>query len=269
MKQEIIKKDAWDIVMKARANNRPVGRHYIDAMFDEFIELHGDRLYGDDRALIGGLATLDGIPVTVIAQHKGSSLEERVSVNFGMAHPEGYRKSMRLMKQAEKFHRPVICIIDTNGAYPGIGAEERGQGTAIADNLFQLSSLKTPVISIIIGEGGSGGALALSLGDHLIMLENSIFSVITPEGCATILYKDASKAEEVARHLKLTSDDLMGFGLIDSIIKEPKEFTKDTMSDLVSVLKKEIVEKIYELIKLDTDELVIRRQEKHLANAGV
>jgi acetyl-CoA carboxylase carboxyl transferase alpha subunit len=262
-------KNAWQVVMRARANDRPVARHYIDAMFNDFFELRGDRLYGDDRAIIGGVAMLDNMPVTVIAQQKGATLEERVGVNFGMAHPEGYRKSLRLMRQAEKFKRPVICLIDTNGAYPGIGAEERGQATAIADNLFQLASLRTPVVSVVIGEGGSGGALALSLSDHLIMLENSIYSVITPEGCAAILWKDASKAQEVADHLKLTANDLMSFGLIDSIVKEPDVFNLSTLDKVIKPLKDEIYFKLMELKNLKPDDLIAKRQEKHLARAEV
>lgn len=262
-------KSAWQTVMRARANDRPIARHYIDTMFDDFIELHGDRLYGDDKAIIGGVAMLNKMPVTVIAQQKGATLEERVGVNFGMAHPEGYRKSLRLMKQAEKFNRPVVCLIDTNGAYPGIGAEERGQAVAIADNLFQLAGLKTPVISVVIGEGGSGGALALSLSDHLIMLENSIYSVITPEGCAAILWKDASKAQEVAGHLKLTANDLMEFGLIDSIVKEPDEFNVKTLDKVIKPLKDEIYFKLMELNHMKSDDLIAKRQEKHLARAEV
>ena len=259
---------AWKTVQKARDPERPVGRHYIEAMFEDFVEMHGDRLFGDDKAIVAGIAKLEGIPVTVIAQHKGSTLEERMEQNFGMAHPEGYRKSLRLMKQAEKFNRPVICIIDTNGAYPGIGAEERGQATAIAQNLLELAGLKTPVVSVIIGEGGSGGALALALADHVIMLENSIYSVITPEGCASILLKDASKAQEVASHLKLTAQDLMGFKIIDSIIPEPEKLSIKTMHHVTDALKKEIVSKIRELSKLEKDELVRTRQEKHLAVTG-
>ena len=259
---------AWQTVQKARDPERPVGRHYIEAMFDGFIEFHGDRLFGDDHAIVGGLAWLNDIPVTVIAQHKGSTLEERMAQNFGMAHPEGYRKSLRLMKQAEKFNRPVVCIIDTNGAYPGIGAEERGQATAIAQNLLELAGLKTPVVSVIIGEGGSGGALALALADRVIMLENTIYSVITPEGCASILLKDASKAKEVASHLKLTAQDLRDFGIIDTIISEPERLTVNNLSSVSDVLKKEIYESIQILLTLDKDELIAKRQEKHLAITG-
>ena len=260
--------NAWKTVQKARNPERPVGRHYIEAMFDSFIEFHGDRLFGDDKAIVGGIGMLRDIPVTVIAQHKGSTLEERMAHNFGMAHPEGYRKSLRLMKQAEKFGRPVVCIIDTNGAYPGIGAEERGQATAIASNLMELAGLKTPVISVIIGEGGSGGALALALSDHIIMLENTIYSVITPEGCASILLKDSSKAYEIAEHLKLTAQDLESFGMIDTIIAEPEKLTADNLNVVSSVLKKEIYEAAKKLMKLDSGELISRRQEKHLAITG-
>jgi acetyl-CoA carboxylase carboxyl transferase alpha subunit len=260
--------NAWKTVQKARDPERPVGRHYIDAMFTDFIEFHGDRLFGDDKAIVGGIGRLKGIPVTIIAQHKGSTLEERMEHNFGMAHPEGYRKSLRLMKQAEKFGRPVICIIDTNGAYPGIGAEERGQATAIAQNLLELAGLKTPVVSVIIGEGGSGGALALALSDHIIMLENTIYSVITPEGCASILLKDASKANEIAEHLKLTAQDLESFKMIDSIIGEPEKLTVKNMSKVSEPLAKEIYGVITKLSKLKAGELIKRRQEKYLAITG-
>lgn len=259
---------AWKVVQRARDPERPVGKHYIDALFTDFIELHGDRLYGDDSAIVCGIGMLNDMPVTVIAQHKGSTLEERMEQNFGMAHPEGYRKALRLMKQAEKFNRPVVCIIDTNGAYPGIGAEERGQATAIAQNLVELAGLKTPVVSVIIGEGGSGGALALALSDHIIMLENTIYSVITPEGCASILLKDASKAQEVAAHLKLTAPDLERFKLIDSIIKEPERLTVKNLSTVSEPLKKEIYATFKKLMKLTKDELVDKRQQKHLAITG-
>jgi acetyl-CoA carboxylase carboxyl transferase subunit alpha len=263
-----ISTEAWKKVQKARDPQRPVAKHYINEMFEGFIELHGDRLYGDDSAIVAGIAMLDDMPVTVISQHKGSTLEERMEQNFGMAHPEGYRKSLRLMKQAEKFNRPVVCIIDTNGAYPGIGAEERGQATAIAQNLLELAGLKTPVISVIIGEGGSGGALALALSDHIIMLENSIYSVITPEGCASILLKDASKANEIAEHLKLTAVDLEGFKITDSIIPEPERLTAENIKEVSDALKKEIYSTLKKLIKLDKDKLVERRQEKHLSITG-
>ncbi len=259
---------AWKTVQKARDPQRPVGKHYIEAMFEDFIELHGDRLYGDDRAIVSGIAMLNDMPVTIIAQHKGSTLEERMEQNFGMAHPEGYRKSVRMMKQAEKFNRPVVCIIDTNGAYPGIGAEERGQAMAIAQNLLELAGLKTPVVSVIIGEGGSGGALALALSDHIIMLENSIYSVITPEGCASILLKDSTKANEIAEHLKLTAQDLHGFKMIDSIIQEPEKMTVDNFEKVSDVLRNEIYDVLKKLMKMDKDELVLRRQEKHLSITG-
>ena len=263
-----IEPTAWKTVQIARDPERPVGKHYIEALFTDFIELHGDRLYGDDSAIVSGIAMLDDMPVTVIAQHKGSTLEERMEQNFGMAHPEGYRKSLRLMKQAEKFGRPVVCIIDTNGAYPGIGAEERGQATAIAQNLLALAGLKTPIVSVIIGEGGSGGALALALTDHIIMLENSIYSVITPEGCASILLKDASKAQAVAENLKLTAKDLKSFKMIDTIIKEPEKLTVENINTVSDALKKEIYATLKKLNKLDKDALVEKRQQKHLAITG-
>jgi len=259
---------AWKTVQRARDPERPVGNDYINVLFDDFIEFHGDRLFGDDNAIVAGIAHLNDIPVTIIVQHKGSTLEERIEQNFAMAHPEGYRKSRRLMKQAEKFNRPVICIIDTNGAYPGIGAEERGQATAIASNLLELAGLKTPVISVIIGEGGSGGALALALADHVIMLENSIYSVITPEGCATILMKDASKAQAVAANLKLTAQDLKKFKMIDSIIKEPERLIVQNIKKVSEPLKKEIYQEIKKLMKLDKEKLILKRQEKYLAITG-
>ncbi len=263
-----INAEAWKKVQKARNPERPVGRHYIQELFTDFVELHGDRLYGDDKAIVSGIAWLDDMPVTVIAQHKGSTLEERMAQNFGMAHPEGYRKSLRLMKQAEKFNRPVVCIIDTNGAYPGIGAEERGQATAIAQNLLELAGLKTPVVSVIIGEGGSGGALALALSDHIIMMENSIYSVITPEGCASILLKDATKANEIAEHLKLTAQDLKSFNMIDTIIKEPENLTAKNIGKVSKELKNEIYSTLKNLMKMDKEELILKRQEKHLSITG-
>lgn len=213
-------KTPYDIVKLARANTRPTGLDYIKHIFEDFFELHGDRRYADDEAIVGGVATLNKRPVTVIAIEKGHSSKERMSRNFGAPNPEGYRKALRLMKQAEKFKRPVICLVDTSGAYCGIGAEERGQGQAIAENLMEMMVLKTPIISILIGEGGSGGALALAVADRVWMLENSIYSVISPEGCASILWKDASKAEEAANSLKLTAEDALRFNVIERIIPE-------------------------------------------------
>ena len=198
---------AFERVKLARDNHRPTGLDYIKNIFKEFIELHGDRRYADDPAIVGGLARLNGAPVTVIAIEKGHTAKERTYRNFGAPHPEGYRKALRLMKQAEKFGRPVICLIDTSGAYCGVGAEERGQGQAIAENLMEMSTLCVPILSILIGEGGSGGALALAVADRVWMLQNAVYSVISPEGCASILWKDASKAETAAESLRLTAED--------------------------------------------------------------
>lgn len=204
-----------------RHKDRPTIYDYIPMLFDEFCEMHGDRLYGDDHAVIGGIANFRGIPVTVIAQVKGRNLEENKRANFAMPHPEGYRKALRLAKQAEKFTRPVICFIDTPGAFCGIAAEERGQGEAIARNLFEFSRLKTPIISIVLGEGGSGGALALGVCDELAMLENAVYSVISPRGFASILWKDASREKEAADRLRITAEDLLELGVSDATIEEP------------------------------------------------
>ncbi len=211
---------AYDKVMLARSKGRPTGTSYIENIFDSFIELHGDRRFGDDPAIVGGIATLEGVPVTVIAIEKGTDTKERLKRNFGMPSPEGYRKALRLMKQAEKFRRPVVCLVDTSGAYCGLGAEERGQAQAIAENLIELSTLRTPVISILIGEGGSGGALALALADRVWILENAMYSVISPEGCASILWKDAKKVKDAAECLKLTAQDMKELGVVEQIITE-------------------------------------------------
>lgn len=204
-----------------RNRERPTINDYIPLLFDEFVELHGDRLYGDDPAILGGIASFRGRSVTVIAQVKGRNLEENKRTNFAMPHPEGYRKALRLAKQAEKFHRPVICFIDTTGAFCGVEAEERGQGEAIARNLYEFSRLQTPVVSIVLGEGGSGGALAIGVCDCLAMLENAVYSVISPRGCASILWKDASREMEAADRLRITAEDLTEFGVCDTVIPEP------------------------------------------------
>lgn len=207
-------------VMLARSGTRYTAVDFINNIFRDFTELHGDRCLGDDNAVVGGIAFLGGVPVTVIGLEKGKDTADRIARNFGSAKPEGYRKTLRLMKQAEKFGRPVICFVDTAGAFCGIEAERHGQGFAIADNLYEMSSLKTPVFSVMIGEGGSGGALALALADKVYMLENAYYSVVSPEGCASILWKDSSKAAEAAECLKLTAQDLKKYGIIDEIIKE-------------------------------------------------
>lgn len=214
---------AYDKVMAARDANKITTVDYINHMFgDSFFELHGDRRYSDDKAVVAGLAMLHDMPVTVIGIEKGRNTKERMERNFGQAHPEGYRKALRLMKQAEKFHRPVLCFVDTSGAYPGIGAEERGQGQAIAENLMEMMTLKTPVLTIVVGEGGSGGALALAVADEVWMMENSVYSAISPEGCASILWKDSSKAPQAAEALKLTAQDLFDLHVIERIIREPR-----------------------------------------------
>ena len=210
----------YSIVKMARDSSRPTGLDYIHGIFQGFIELHGDRRFADDPAVVGGLAELDGKAVTVIAIEKGHTSKERSQRNFGAPGPEGYRKALRLMKQAEKFKRPVICFIDTSGAYCGIGAEERGQGQAIAENLVEMSTLGVPVISVLIGEGGSGGALALAVADRVWMLQNAVYSVISPEGCASILWKDAAKAEVAAKSLKLTAEDAKALGVVERIVSE-------------------------------------------------
>ena len=214
------KTSAWDCVQKARKKDRPVGEDYIRELFPDFIEFHGDRLYGDDAAIIGGIASFDGTPVTVIAEAKGADTKENIRRNFGMPSPEGYRKALRLMKQAEKFHRPVICLVDTPGAFCGMEAEERGQGEAIARNLMEMSGLKTPIVSVVTGEGGSGGALALSVADRILMLSSSAYSVVSPEACASILWKDTERANEAAEALKLTAPDLLALGIIDGIVDD-------------------------------------------------
>lgn len=229
--------NAWDRVLLSRRKNRPVGSDYIRMLFQDFTEFHGDRLYGDDPAIIGGIAYFKERPVTVIAQEKGTNTKENIMRNFAMPSLEGYRKALRLMKQAEKFHRPVICFVDTPGAFCGLEAEERGQGEAIARNLYELSGLKTPVLSIVIGEGGSGGALALAVADEVWMLENSIYSILSPEGFASILWKDSTKAKEAAKVMKLTADDLKKMGVIECVLEEPEQYTVQTMKPVADQLR--------------------------------
>lgn len=230
----------YERVKLARNNTRPTGLDYIRNIFTGLIELHGDRRYSDDAAIVGGIARLNDKPVTVIAIEKGHSTKERVMRNFGAPHPEGYRKALRLMKQAEKFGRPVVCFIDTSGAYCGIGAEERGQGQAIAENLMEMSTLNVPVISILIGEGGSGGALALAVADRVWMLQNSVYSVISPEGCASILWKDANKAEAAAASLKLTAEDAKFLGIIEKVLSEKDIGTKPFYERIRGLLIEEL-----------------------------
>lgn len=253
---------AWDRVMLARKMERPKALDYINEIFEDFIELHGDRNFGDDKAIIGGIAILDGKPVTVIGEQKGKKAKENMERNFGMPNPEGYRKALRLMKQAEKFNRPIITFIDTPGAYPGMGAEERGQGEAIAKNIFEMSKLKVPIICVVIGEGSSGGALAIAVGDRIVMLENAIYSILSPEGFASILYKDSNKAKEAAEDMKATAKDLKSFGIIDKIIKEPEGGAEKDFESVIKELKSYIKKSIKELNKLTKEELVNERYEK-------
>ena len=253
---------AWDRVMLARKMERPKALDYINEIFEDFIELHGDRNFGDDKAIIGGIAVLEGKPVTVIGEQKGKKAKENMERNFGMPNPEGYRKALRLMKQAEKFNRPIITFIDTPGAYPGIGAEERGQGEAIAKNIFEMSKLEVPIICVVIGEGSSGGALAIAVGDRIVMLENAIYSILSPEGFASILYKDSNKAKEAAEDMKATAKDLKSFGIIDKIIKEPDDGAEKDFESVVKELKSYIKKSLKELNKLTKEELVNERYEK-------
>lgn len=245
---------AYEKVMAARDANKLTSVDYIAHMFgDSFIELHGDRRYADDKAVVAGLAMLFDTPVTVIGIEKGRNTKERVERNFGQAHPEGYRKALRLMKQAEKFRRPVICFVDTSGAYCGIGAEERGQGQAIAENLMEMMTLKTPILTILIGEGGSGGALALAVADEVWMLENAIYSVISPEGCASILWKDSSKTAEASECLKITSQDLFSMGVIERIIREPKDLDSKLFDGLKHIIEQTVSKKLEQPIDVLLD----------------
>lgn len=253
---------AWDRVLLARKADRPKALDYIENIFDDFVELHGDRLFGNDKSIVGGIGKIDKYIVTVIGQQKGKTTKENMERNFGMTNPDGYRKALRLMHQAEKFNRPIITFIDTPGAYPGIGAEERGQGEAIAKNMMEMARLKVPVICIVIGEGSSGGALALCVGDKILMLENAIYSILSPEGFASILYKDASKSKEAAENMKITAQDLKDLEIIDTIIKEPIGGASKDCEKVAKSIKKEIVKNLKELTKLDTNELLENRYNK-------
>ncbi|AGT44498.1 acetyl-CoA carboxylase carboxyltransferase subunit alpha [Treponema pedis] len=252
----------WKRVELARNSDRPRALDYIDMIFDDFIELHGDRFFGDDPALIGGIGFIEGIPVTVVGNQKGKNLRETIERNGGMANPEGYRKALRLIKQAEKFRRPIVSFIDTQGAYPGLGAEERGIGEAIAVNLRELSRVKTPVICFIIGEGGSGGALGIGVGDKIYMLENSIFSVISPEGCASILLRDSSRAKDAAVMLKITSREVLGLKMINGVIDEPEEGAHTDPQKTAEAMRSQILHDITDLCKRDPSVLVKYRKKK-------
>lgn len=254
--------DAWDIVYLARHPKRPKACDYIKALFPDFMELHGDRAYGDDGACQGGLATFHGIPVTILAQSKGKTLEENMKRNFGMLQPEGYRKALRLAKEAERFHRPIITLVDTSGAYPGKGAEERGQAEAIAQCLQVFSTLQTPVIAIVLSEGGSGGALAFSVADHIMMLENAIYSILSPEGFASILWKDGTRAEEAAEVMGLRSYDLKEKGIIDEIIKEPQGGAHICLEYVIEQIDERLYATLIDLQKRKDKVLLQQRYEK-------
>lgn len=249
---------AYDKVTLARSSSRAMGSFYIDQIIDDFVEFHGDRRFADDGAICGGVGFLKGEPVTCITMKRGDTLEERMKRNFGCPSPEGYRKALRLMKQAEKFARPIICFIGSPGAYCGIGAEERGQGQAIAENLWEMFGIRVPIVTVVIGEGGSGGALALSICDSMIMFDNAVYSVISPEGCASILWKDSTKAPEAAEVLRLTAEDLYGMHIADVILREGYRTNDEIAVELKGMLIKEITR----LSRLSTPRLLATRYEK-------
>ena len=253
---------AWQRVELSRRKDRPVGSDYIDALFTDFVEFHGDRYFADDKAIIGGVARFHGTPVTVIAQAKGRNTKENIERNFGMPQPEGYRKALRLMKQAEKFSRPVICLVDTPGAFCGLEAEERGQGEAIARNIYEMSGLRVPVVSIIIGEGGSGGALAMATSDEVWMLENSIYSILSPEGFASILWKDSSKAKEAAEVMKLTAENLKAQGIVERVFAEPETYTVQNMDSVIMQINEAIEEFLMRYGSMSEQELIRHRYER-------
>ncbi len=254
--------EPWQILQIARHPDRPLTYDFIENIIDDFMEFRGDRRFGDDRALIGGIGLLDDIPVTILGHQKGKSTKENLNRNFGMAHPEGYRKALRLMKQAEKFNRPVINLINTPGAYPGIGAEERGQAEAIARNLYEMSDLTVPIIVVVTGEGGSGGALGIGIGDKIMMLEYSYYSVSSPEACAAILWKDSDRASDAAEALNLTAQDLLELEIIDKIVPEPAGGAHKDPEEAACILKKELIDSINELSGYSEEKLLKKRYEK-------
>ena len=253
---------AWERVKIAREPDRPTALDYIEDIFDEFIELCGDRYFKDDKSIVCGLGNIGKQNYTIVAEQKGRNTKENIERNFGMPNPEAYRKALRFMKQAEKFNRPIVTFIDTKGAYPGIGAEQRGQGEAIARNLMEMSDLKVPIIAIVIGEGSSGGALAIGVGDRILMLENAVYSILSPEGYASILWKDSSRAEEAAEKMRLTAKDLLDLGVIDEVLKESNGNAKTDIEKMSEAIKKRIVALTKELKDLDVNELVEKRYEK-------
>ena len=282
-KKEKLKKEiygsltSWQKIMLARHPSRPYTLDYVKIICENFVELHGDRVFGDDTALVCGLATIDSKPVVIIGHQKGRTVQENIDRNFGMAHPEGYRKALRLMKMAEKFNRPIVTFVDTAGAYPGIAAEERGQAEAIARNLREMSNLEVPVISIVIGEGGSGGAIGIGVANKIAMLENAYYSVISPEGCAAILFRDSSKAKEATKALRIIAKDLLKNGVIDEVIKEPiggahvdavetamniKKFINKTLSNLLKMTRQQLVDCRYEKFrKIGVFEEIVRERK--------
>ncbi len=261
------KLSAWQIAQVARHPMRPYTQDYIDMIVPDFQELHGDRMFADDSAIIGGTGRIDGRSVMLIGHQKGRDTKERVRRNYGMPKPEGYRKAQRLMRMAEKFGMPVVTFIDTPGAYPGLGAEERGQSEAIAQSLYLMAGLKTPIVSLVIGEGGSGGALAIGVSDRLLMLQYSIYSVISPEGCASILWKSADKAEDAAEAMRITASSLSQFGLVDEVLTEPLGGAHRNPADTAEVIRNAIVKNLADLERLSTEQLLEQRQRR-LASFG-
>jgi acetyl-CoA carboxylase carboxyl transferase subunit alpha len=265
LRQEIYSKlTRWQRVKLARHPRRPYTLDYLKVIAPDFVELHGDRRFGDDPAIVGGLAIVDGLPLVIIGHQKGRDTKENIYRNFGMAHPEGYRKALRLMRLAANFGIPIVTMVDTPGAYPGLGAEERGQSEALARNILEMAHLPVPIVTVVIGEGGSGGALAIAVGDVVMMLENSIYSVITPEGCAAILWKDASKAEQAAEALKLTANDLLELKVIDEVIPEPLGGAHRDPDETARRVQEVVMRHIRALIGLPAQELLDRRLEKYM-----
>ncbi|MEO0096667.1 MAG: acetyl-CoA carboxylase carboxyltransferase subunit alpha [candidate division WOR-3 bacterium] len=263
VKKKIFEKiTPWQRVLLARHPQRPYALDYIERITEDFIELHGDRRFGDDLAIVGGLGKIEDINCVIVGHQKGRDTKEKLKRNFGMPHPEGYRKALRIMKLGEKYNLPIISFIDTPGAFPGIGAEERGQAEAIAETIKEMSLLTVPIIVVIIGEGGSGGALAIAIGNRVLMMENAIYSVISPEGCASILWRDGSKAEKAAEMLKLTAYELLEFGIIDEIVKEPLGGAHQNWEEAAKILKEAILKNLRALIKLSKEEILNERIEK-------
>jgi acetyl-CoA carboxylase carboxyl transferase subunit alpha len=263
MDKTVTEDQIWEIVQIARNNKRPTAKTLINYLFTDFLEMHGDRSFGDDSSIITGIGMLNGHPVSIIAEEKGETTREKIARNFGMPHPEGYRKALRAMKQAEKFNRPIIMIIDTPGAYPGIGAEERGQANSIAENLAAMMFLKVPIIAIVLGEGGSGGALAIGVADETWMFANAIYSILSPEGFATILYKDVFLAKYAASVMKITAQDLMNYGIVDEIIPEVEGGLHLDPDYSFSILRTKLTTKIEELLSKDKEDLLTKRYGKY------